>query len=170
MGSRYHLKTAKVTFGQAEYEMYTGPGAKGQTREATEVTALNDVFKQFIPGALTEDDELTITIYDKGPSNRPKVSDAPAALAFEVKLSNGEEADVSADFSYVKAIVTKVAPPNQDATGDRRATIDVTFKPNGEQPASTPASTPATETPAAGEGGEDGEGGEGGDGGGTSGT
>lgn len=161
MGSRYHLKTAKVTFGQAEYEMYTGPGAKGQTREATEVTALNDVFKQFIPGALTEDDELTITIYDKGPSNRPKVSDAPAALAFEVKLSNGEDPDVAADFSYVKAIVTKVAPPNQDATGDRRATIDVTFKPNGEQPASTPASTPATETPAAGESGE---------GGGTSGT
>lgn len=158
MGSRYHLKTSKVTFGQAEYEMYTGPGAKGQTREATEVTALCDVFKQFIPGALTEDDELTITIYDKGPSNRPKVSDAPAALAFEVKLSNGEDPDVSADFSYVKAIVTKVAPPNQDATGDRRATIDVTFKPNGEQPASTPASTPATETPAsetpaAGEGG-----------------
>lgn len=158
MGSRYHLKKAKVTFGQAEYEMYTGPGAKGQTREATEVTALNDVFKQFIPGALTEDDELTITIYDKGPSNRPKVSDAPAALAFEVKLSNGEDPDVSADFSYVKAIVTKVAPPNQDATGDRRATIDVTFKPNGEQPASTPASTPAastpaSETPAAGEGG-----------------
>lgn len=135
MGTRYHVKTATMTFGSTPYEMATGPAAKGQTREATEVTSLGDVFKQFIPGALTEDDELTVTIYDKGPSNRPKTSDAPAALAFVVKLSNGVDADVAADFSYVKAIVTKVSPPNQDGGGDRKATIDVTFKPTGEQPA-----------------------------------
>ena len=151
MGSRYHLKTATMTFGQASYEMEVGPGAKGQTREATEVTSLADTFKQFIPGALTEDDELTVTIYDKGPENRPKTSDAPAALAFVVKLSNGEDADVSADFSYVKAIVTKVSPPSQQGSGDRKATIDVTFRPTGEQPA---AETSAAETPAAGTGSE----------------
>lgn len=155
MGTRYHVKSATLTFGTDAYEMATGPAAKGQTREATEVTALADVFKQFIPGALTEDDELTVTIYDKGPSNRPKTSDAPAALAFAVKLSNGEDADVEADFSYVKAIVTKVSPPNQDGGGERKATIDVTFKPTGEQPAQTQAATPAAETPAAnGEGAE----------------
>jgi len=140
MGTRYHVKSATLTFGTDAYEMATGPAAKGQTREATEVTALADVFKQFIPGALTEDDELTVTIYDKGPSNRPKTSDAPAALAFAVKLSNGEDADVEADFSYVKAIVTKVSPPNHDGGGERKATIDVTFKPTGEQPAQTQAS------------------------------
>lgn len=160
MGSRYHLKTATLTFGQAVYEMDVGPGAKGQTREAVDVTALADTFKQFIPGALTEDDEITVTIYDKGPSNRPKTSDAPAALAFAVKLSNGEDPDLAADFSYVKAIVTKVSPPSHNGNGDRKATIDVTFRPNGEQPSATPAAeTPAAETPAAG-----------GEGSGTSGT
>ena len=134
MGTRYHVKSATMTFGTASYEMQTGPAAKGQTKEAIDVTALSDVFKQFIPGALTEDDEFTVTIYDKGPTNRPKVSDAPASLAFAVALSNGEDADVTASYSYVKAIVTKVAPPNQEGSGERKATIDVTFRPTGEQP------------------------------------
>ena len=134
MGTRYHVKSATLTFGSAVYEMANGPAAKGQTREATEVTSLADAFKQFIPGALKEDDEFTVTIYDKGPSNRPSVDDAPASLAFAVALSNGEDADVSANYSYEKAIVTKVAPPQQEGSGDRKATIDVTFRPNGVQP------------------------------------
>ncbi|MBQ2336486.1 MAG: hypothetical protein II381_09240, partial [Victivallales bacterium] len=67
MGTRYHVKSATMTFGEAVYEMATGPAAKGRTREETDVTALSDTFKQFIPGALTEDDEFTVSIYDKGP-------------------------------------------------------------------------------------------------------
>lgn len=136
MGTRYHVKTATMTFGTASFEMSSGPHAKAQTKEALDVTSLADVFKQFIPGALTEDDELKVTIYDKGPTARPKVSDAPAALSFSVALSNGEDADVTADFSYVKAIVTKVSPPSQEGNGERKATIDVTFRPTGEQAAS----------------------------------
>lgn len=135
MGNRYHVKAATMTFGSTAYEMASGPHAKGQTKEALDVTSLADTFKQFIPGALTEDDEFTVTIYDKGPTNRPKVSDAPAALSFVVALSNGEGADVTADFSYVKAIVTKVSPPSQEGNGERKATIDVTFRPTGEQAA-----------------------------------
>lgn len=134
MGTRYHVKTATMTFGSTPYEMASGPHAKGQTKEALDVTSLADVFKQFIPGALTEDDEFTVTIYDKGPTARPKVSDAPAALAFSVALSNGEDADVAANFSYVKAIVTKVSPPSHEGNGERKATIDVTFRPTGQQP------------------------------------
>ena len=126
-----------MTFGSTPYEMATGPHAKGQTKEALDVTSLADVFKQFIPGALTEDDEFTVTIYDKGPDARPKVSDEPAALAFKVALSNGEGSDVAADFSYVKAIVTKVLPPSHEGNGERKATIDVTFRPNGEQAAAS---------------------------------
>lgn len=136
MGNRYHIKSATMTFGSTVFEMATGPAAKSQTKEAVDVTALSDSFKQFIPGALVEDDEITVTIYDKGPTANPKVSDAPAALSFAVSLSNGGSADVTADFSYAKAIVTKVAAPNQEGTGDRKATIDVTFRPTGEQSAS----------------------------------
>ena len=144
MGTRYHVKTATMQFGSNTWEMATGPSAKGQTREATEVTSLADVFKKFIPGALTEDDELTVTIYDKGNASRISVADAPAALSFAVALSNGEDADVTADFSYEKAIVTKVSPPSQDGSGDRKATIDVTFRPNGEQPTQGTAGTSGT--------------------------
>ena len=134
MGTRYHVKLATLTFGSTPYEMAVGPSAPGWTREPTDVTALCDTHKQFIPGALIEDDEITVSIYDKGPNNRPKKTDVPAALAFAVKLSNGEDADVNADFTIPKAIITKVSPPSQEGGGDRKATIEVTFRPNGEQP------------------------------------
>ena len=146
MGTRYHVKTATVTFGSTPYEMATGPAAPGWTREPVDVTALGDTQKQFIPGALIEDDEITVAIYDKGPSNRPKKTDAPAALAFVVKLSNGEDADINADFTIPKAIITKVSPPSQDGGGDRKATIEVTFKPNGEQPAASSNSNTGSST------------------------
>lgn len=132
MGMRYHVKSATLKFGSTTFEMASGPAAaaKGQTKEAVEVTALSDSIKQFIPGALTEDDELTVTLYDKG-TGMPSVADKPAALEIAVTLSNGQDADVSATVSYNKAIVTKVAPPNQEGSGDRKATVDVTFRPDG---------------------------------------
>lgn len=130
MGTRYHVKSAKLTFGGKAYEMESGPAAKGQTREAVEVTSLADSMKQFIPGALVEDDEFTISLYDKG-TDMPTVSSDPAQLTIEVVLSNGQAEDVSAQVSYNKVIVTKVAPPSQDGSGDRKATLDVTFRPDG---------------------------------------
>lgn len=130
MGTRYHVKSAMLTFGTTAYEMASGPAAKSQTKEAVEVTALADSVKQFIPGALVEDDEFTVSLYDKG-SSMPSVGSSPAALAIAVTLSNGVDADVTASVAYNKAIVTKVAAPNQDGSGDRKATVDVTFRPDG---------------------------------------
>lgn len=129
--NRYHVKSSKLTFGETEYEMATGPAAKGETKEAVDVTALTDVIKQFIPGAVKEVDEFTVSLYDKG-SGMPTVDAAPAQLKLEVALDNGQVAQpVTATVTYNKAIVTKVTPPNHDASGDRKATIDVTFKPDG---------------------------------------
>jgi len=130
MGTRYHVKSATLTFGSNTFEMASGPAAKSQTKEAVEVTALADSVKQFIPGALVEDDEFSVSLYDKGAS-MPSVSDAPAALTITVKLSNGQDADVTETVSYNKAIVTKVAAPDQDGSGERKATVDVTFRPDG---------------------------------------
>ena len=130
MGTRYHVKSATLTFGSNTFEMASGPAAKSQTKEAVEVTALADSVKQFIPGALVEDDEFTVSLYDKG-SSMPSVSDQPAALTITVKLSNGQDADVTETVSYNKAIVTKVAAPDQDGSGERKATVDVTFRPDG---------------------------------------
>lgn len=129
--ARYHVKSATLKFGETAFEMANGPAAKGETREAVDVTSLADTVKKFIPGAVKELDEFTVTLFDKG-SGMPTVDDKPAKLEISVTLSDGENADVSAKVEYLKAIVTKVAPPSQDATGDRKATVDVTFKPNGE--------------------------------------
>lgn len=128
--SRYAVKAATLTFGSTSFEMATGPAMKAQTKEAVEVTALTDGVKQFIPGALTEDDEFTVTVYQKG-SGDITVGDTPAALTIAVTLENGSGTDATATVSYAKAIVTKVSPPSIDASGDRKAVYDVTFRPDG---------------------------------------
>ena len=61
----------------------------------------------------------------------PSVGDAPAALTIAATLSNGVGSDVTETVSYNKAIVTKVAAPNQEGNGERKATVDVTFRPDG---------------------------------------
>jgi hypothetical protein len=111
--------------------MEKGPSGKSETRDAVEVTALTDQVKQFIPGALKEINEVSVTLYSKGEGDLT-VDAAPAVLKIEVVLSNGEDADVSASVEYGKAIVTNATPAEQDAVGDRKATYQVTFRPSGE--------------------------------------
>lgn len=129
MAQRYAVKSAVLTFGGTTYDMATGPAMKAETKDEVETTALSDQIKQFIPGAVKETDSFTVTVFQKGTGDIT-VDAAPAALSIAVTLENGD-ADVSATVSYAKAIVTKVAPPNIDASGDRKATYDVTFRPDG---------------------------------------
>lgn len=127
--ARYAVKSATLTFNSVTYDMATGPAMAAETKEAVEVTALSDNVKQFITGALKEVDEFNVTLYDKGASNIT-VDATPAALTISVTLENGV-ADATATVSYNKAIVTKVSPASIDASGDRKATYDVTFRPDG---------------------------------------
>ena len=156
MGSRYAVKTAVLTFGSTTFDMETGYAMKPETKEAVEVTALSDTIKQFIEGALKEMDEFTLPIYMKG-ANDITVDDTPDALSVAVALENGIDKDVELSVSWNRVIVTKVAPSQIQASSDRKALYDVTFRPDGSvaaastPAASTPAaSTPAAETPAAG--------------------
>ena len=129
MTNRYAVKSAVLTFGGETYDMATGPAMKAETKEAVDTTALSDSVKQFITGALKEIDEFTVTLYQKG-SGDITVDAAPAALSIAVTLENGGS-DATASVSYAKAIVTKVAPPSIDASSDRKAVYDVTFRPDG---------------------------------------
>jgi hypothetical protein len=78
---------------------------------------------------LVETDEFTCSLYQKGTGDIT-VDDAPASLTIAVTLENGGT-DVMTSVSYNKVIVTKVAPPSLDASGDRKAVYDVTFRPDG---------------------------------------
>lgn len=127
---RWGVKSATLTFGGATYEMAAGPGGQSETREPIEVTSLADQVKRFIKGALKEIDEFTVTLFQKSTGNLTSDT-APAALALAVTLENGIDSDATASVSIAKAIVSKVAYPNQDASGDRKATYDVTFRPDG---------------------------------------
>ena len=130
MANRYAVKSAVLTFGSTTYDMASGPTMKAETKEAVETTALSDNVKKFITGALKESDEFTVTLYQKGADDLT-VDTAAAALSIAVTLEDGVSADVTAAVSYNKAIITKVAPASIDASGDRKATYDVTFKPDG---------------------------------------
>lgn len=127
--TRYAVKSATCTFGAKTLQLAGAPVMKGETKEAVEVTALSDQVKQFITGALKEVDEFTLSLYMDG-STDLSVDDAPAALSISVTLENGGQ-DVTASVSYANVIVTKVAQTNIDASGDRKATYDVTFRPDG---------------------------------------
>lgn len=128
--NRWGVKSATLTFGNDTFDMASGPAGKSETKDAIDVTSLSDSVKRFITGALKETDEFTVSLYQKG-SGDLTVDTAPAALAIAVTLENGIDTDATASVSINKAIITKVAYPNQDASGDRKATYDVTFRPDG---------------------------------------
>lgn len=128
--SRYAVKTATLSFNSTTYEMASGPVMAGETKEAVDVTGLADSVKQFIAGAVKEVDEFTVTLFQKG-SGDITADASPAALTISVTLENGSGTDATASVSYARAIVTKVSPPSIDASGDRKATYDVTFRPDG---------------------------------------
>ncbi len=127
---RWGVKSATLTFNGSTYDMASGPAGKSETKEAIEVTALSDSIKRFISGALKEVDEFTVTLYQKS-SGDLTVDTTPAALSLAVTLENGVDSDATVSVAIAKAIITKVAYPNQDASGDRKGTYDVTFRPDG---------------------------------------
>ena len=127
--NRWGIKSATLTFGGTVYDMASGIAGKSETRDALEVTALSDQVKQFIVGALKEIDEFTLTLFQG--TTDITIDTEPAAASLSVTLENGIDEDATVTASFNKLIVTKVAYPTQDASGERKATYDVTFRPDG---------------------------------------
>lgn len=127
--NRWGVKSATLTFGGTTYEMAVGKAGKSETREAIDVTSLADTVKRYIKGALKETDEIPLTLYQGATDLTTDAS--PAALAISITLENGIDSDATASVSINKAIITKVEYPDQDASGDRKGTYVVTFRPDG---------------------------------------
>lgn len=129
--NRWGVKSATLQYGGTTYDMASGPAGKSETRDAIDVTALSENTKHFITGALKEVDEFTVTLF-QGTSDIT-VDTAPASATLSVVLENGVDSDTSIGVKFNNLIVTKVAYPSQDASGDRKGTYDVTFRPDGTQ-------------------------------------
>ena len=127
--NRWGVKSATLEYGGTTYDMASGPAGKSETRDAIDVTALSENTKHFITGALKEVDEFTVTLF-QGTSDIT-VDTAPASAMLSVVLENGVDSDASISVKFNNLIVTKVAYPAQDASGDRKGTYDVTFRPDG---------------------------------------
>ena len=127
--NRWGVKSATLEYGGTTYDMASGPAGKSETRDAIDVTALSENTKHFITGALKEVDEFTVTLF-QGTSDIT-VDTAPASATLSVVLQNGVDSDTSISVKFNNLIVTKVAYPSQDASGDRKGTYDVTFRPDG---------------------------------------
>lgn len=129
--NRWGVKSATLEYGGTKYDMASGPAGRSETRDAIDVTALSENTKHFITGALKEVDEFTVTLF-QGTSDIT-VDTAPASATLSVVLENGVDSDASISVEFNNLIVTKVAYPAQDASGDRKGTYDVTFRPDGTQ-------------------------------------
>ena len=129
--NRWGVKSATLEYGGTTYDMASGPAGTSETRDAIDVTALSENTKHFITGALKEVDEFTVTLF-QGTSDIT-VDTAPASAMLSVVLENGVDSDTSISVKFNNLIVTKVAYPSQDASGDRKGTYDVTFRPDGTQ-------------------------------------
>lgn len=127
--NRWGVKSATLEYGGTTYDMASGPAGKSETRDAIDVTALSENTKHFITGALKEVDEFTVTLFQG--VNDITVDTAPASAMLSVVLENGVDSDTSISVGFNNLIVTKVAYPAQDASGDRKGTYDVTFRPDG---------------------------------------
>ena len=127
--NRWGVKSATLEYGGTTYDMASGPAGKSETRDAIDVPALSENTKHFITGALKEVDEFTVTLF-QGTSDIT-VDTAPASAMLSVVLENGVDSDASISVKFNNLIVTKVAYPSQDASGDRKGTYDVTFRPDG---------------------------------------
>ena len=127
--NRWGVKSATLEYGGTTYDMASGPAGKSETRDAIDVTALSENTKHFITGALKEVDEFTVTLF-QGTSDIT-VDTAPASAMLSVVLENGVDSDTSISVKFNNLIVTKAAYPSVDASGDRKGTYDVTFRPDG---------------------------------------
>ena len=128
--ARYAVKSATLTFGGNTYEAETAPVMKPETRPAVEVTSLADTVKKFIVGAVTEYDEVVIGIYQKGSSDLSTAT-TPGQLSIAALLENGVDTDVTVTITYPRAIIVKVEPAGHQASSDRKALYNVTFRPDG---------------------------------------
>ena len=75
--------------------------------------------------------EFTLTLYQGANDLTVDMEGAPATFA--VTLENGIDGDITTSVSFNRLLITNVSYSNQDASGDRKGTYEVTFRPDGTE-------------------------------------
>ena len=120
--------TTTITFNGASYKVASAPIQKPVTREAANVTSLEQTVAHYVAGAVENWDEFSITVYDDGTA--PSTSEAAAAYSISSTITDGtNQATVSVEF---KALLTKIEGGEIESDGDRKATLTLTFQPSGD--------------------------------------
>lgn len=135
--ARYQVKSVKVTFNNVEYAVPQAPAAQPQSSDPTDVTCLEDTAKQFIKGALLNNDTFDVVV--QGVDTAPVVNTV-GAVTLAVVYCNGS-ADVTKSVLIGDCILQNVQPPNPEAGGDRAANWTLTFQPGAVTVAQAQAGT-----------------------------
>lgn len=119
------ITTASITFGTGSssktYKVKRVPGGKPVTCEAIDVTCADDSKKKFVPGVLTVNGEINVTIA----AETPPTENSKESLTITL---GGESVPIG------DAIVRSITPSTIEAGGNREATWDVVFQRVGEDP------------------------------------
>lgn len=131
--AKYQVKSVTATFGSTTFKVVQAPSAQPQSSDPTDVTCLDDTGKQFIKGAILNND--TFDLVAQG-LNEPPAVNTTGSLSLAVVYCDGTN-DVSKTVAIGDCILTNVQPPNPEAGGDRAANFTLTFQPGAVAPAAS---------------------------------
>ena len=123
--AKYQVKSVTATFGSTTFKVVQAPSAQPQTSDPTDVTCLDDPGKQFIKGALLNNDTFDLVVQGL---NEPPTVNTVGSLTLTVVSCDGST-DTSKTVPVGSCILTAVQPPNPEAGGDRAANFTLTFQP-----------------------------------------
>lgn len=123
--AKYQVKSVTATFGSTSFKVVQAPSAQPQSSDPTDVTCLDDTAKQFIKGALLNNDTFDLVV--QGLTEAPTINTV-GALTLSVAYCNGSS-DTTKTVAIGDCILQNVQPPNPEAGGDRAANWTLTFQP-----------------------------------------
>ncbi|MBQ6007315.1 MAG: hypothetical protein IJL17_02165 [Kiritimatiellae bacterium] len=128
--AKYQVKSVTATFGSTAFKVVQAPSAQPQSSDPTDVTCLDDTAKQFIKGALLNNDTIDLVV--QGINEAPVVNTV-GSLMLTVVYCDGTN-DVSKTVTIGDCILQNAQPPNPEAGGDRAANWTLTFQPGAVAP------------------------------------
>ena len=128
--AKYQVKSVTATFGSTAFKVVQAPSAQPQSSDPTDVTCLDDTAKQFIKGALLNNDTIDLVV--QGINEAPVVNTV-GSLMLTVEYCDGTN-DVSKTETIGDCILQNAQPPNPEAGGDRAANWTLTFQPGAVAP------------------------------------